>query len=190
MMPSLWAAGLPDWLQPFILAGRSTAVLVIEKEKIGGQITITSEVVNYPGVPKTDGKKLTEAMRKQAQYFGAEFLLAEVKELKLKGDKKYAVTDKGETEGLAILLATGASPRKAGFKGEMEFRGRGVAYCATCDGEFFTGKDVFVVGGGFAAAEEAIFLTRYAKKVKILVREPAFTCAGSIVDSVMRHDKN
>lgn len=182
--------GGPAGLAAAIYLGRAQyRVLVIEKEKIGGQITITSEVVNYPGVPKTDGKKLTEAMRKQAQYFGAEFLLAEVKELKLKGDKKYAVTDKGETEGLAILLATGASPRKAGFKGEMEFRGRGVAYCATCDGEFFTGKDVFVVGGGFAAAEEAIFLTRYAKKVKILVREPAFTCAGSIVDSVMRHEK-
>ena len=80
---------------------------------------------------------------------------------------------------------------KAGFKGEMEFRGRGVAYCATWRRRIFSqGKDVFVVGGGFAAAEEAIFLTRYAKKVKILVREPAFTCAGSIVDSVDAARKN
>ena len=183
--------GGPAGLAAAIYLGRAQyRVLVIEKEKIGGQITITSEVVNYPGVPKTDGKKLTEAMRKQAQYFGAEFLLAEVKELKLKGDKKYAVTDKGETEGLGHPFWQRAQVReKAGFKGEMEFRGRGVAYCATCDGEFFTGKDVFVVGGGFARRREAIFLTRYAKKVKILVREPAFTCAGSIVDSVMRHEK-
>ena len=130
MMPSLWAAGLAGLAAAIYLGRAQYRVLVIEKEKIGGQITITSEVVNYPGVPKTDGKKLTEAMRKQAQYFGAEFLLAEVKELKLKGDKKYAVTDKGETEGLAILLATGASPRKAGFKGEMEFT---VERCVLCD---------------------------------------------------------
>lgn len=171
------------------LARAQYDVLVIEKETIGGQITITSEVVNYPGIPKTDGKKLTEGMRKQAQSFGAEFLQAEVKELKIDGDEKYVVTDKGTIKTLGVMLATGASPRKAGFKGEEEFKGRGVAYCATCDGEFFTGKDVYVVGGGFAAAEEAIFLTKYANKVTILVITEEFTCAGSIVDKVMAHPK-
>lgn len=171
------------------LARAQYRVLVIEKETIGGQITITSEVVNYPGVPMTDGKKLTEGMRKQAQSFGAEFLQGEVKEIKFHENEKEIVTDKGTIRCFSVLLATGASPRRAGFIGEEEFRGRGVAYCATCDGEFFTGKDVYVVGGGFAAAEEAIFLTRYAKKVTILVRTKQFTCAGSIVDQVMNHPK-
>ena len=171
------------------LARAQYRVLVIEKETIGGQITITSEVVNYPGVPMTDGKKLTEGMRKQAQSFGAEFLQGEVKEIKFHENEKEIITDKGTIRCFSVLLATGASPRKAGFIGEEEFRGRGVAYCATCDGEFFTGKDVYVVGGGFAAAEEAIFLTRYAKKVTILVLTKQFTCAGSIVDQVMNHPK-
>ena len=171
------------------LARAQYSVLVIEKETIGGQITITSEVVNYPGVPMTDGTDLTTKMRKQAQSFGAEFLLGEVQEIKLDGDKKEIITDKGSIECFGVLLATGASPRKAGFQGEEAFRGRGVAYCATCDGEFFTGKDVYVVGGGFAAAEEAIFLTRYAKSVTIFVRGENFSCAGSIVDQVMAHSK-
>ena len=115
------------------LARAKYRVLVIEKEKIGGQITITSEVVNYPGVRKTDGTHLTENMRKQAEYFGAEFKLAEVKELDLDEDMKSVVTDKGTFRGLGIVLATGASPRKIGFQGETEFRGRGVAYWATRD---------------------------------------------------------
>ncbi len=140
------------------------------KNTIGGQIIITSEVVNYPGVLKTDGVRLTENMRRQAEYFGAEFRLAEVKELSLDGDRKEVVTDKGTFRGLGIILTTGASPRRIGFQGEMEFRGRGMAYCATCDGEFFTGMDVFVIGGGFAAAEESIFLTKYARRIYLMVR--------------------
>lgn len=171
------------------LARAQYNVLVIEKETIGGQITITSEVVNYPGVPKTSGKQLTDGMKKQAQNFGAEFLQATVIDLQLDDDKKYVITDKGKIQTLGVVLATGASPRKAGFTGEEEYRGRGVAYCATCDGEFFTGKDIYVVGGGFAAAEEAIFLTRYGNKVTIFVRGEQFTCAGSIVDHVMEHPK-
>lgn len=171
------------------LARAQYNVLVVEKETIGGQITITSEVVNYPGIPKTSGKQLTDSMKKQAQNFGAEFLQATVTDLQLDDDKKYVVTDKGKIQTLGVVLATGASPRKAGFVGEEDFRGRGVAYCATCDGEFFTGKDIYVVGGGFAAAEEAIFLTRYGNKVTIFVRGDQFTCAGSIVDHVMEHPK-
>lgn len=170
------------------LARAKFSVLVIEKEKFGGQITITSEVVNYPGVIKTDGKKLTAEMREQASLFGAEFLLAEVEELNLKEAVKKVKTDKGSFECAGIVLATGSSPRKLGFKGEKEFQGRGVAYCATCDGEFFTGADVFVIGGGFAAAEEAIFLTKYARHVTIIVREPDFTCAKTIADKVRAHE--
>lgn len=170
------------------LARAKFSVLVIEKEKFGGQITITSEVVNYPGVIKTDGKKLTAEMREQASLFGAEFLLANVEKLDLKEDVKKVKTDKGSFECAGIVLATGSSPRKLGFKGEKEFQGRGVAYCATCDGDFFTGADVFVIGGGFAAAEEAIFLTKYARHVTLIVREPDFTCAKTIADKVRANE--
>ena len=171
------------------LARAKYRTLVLEKEKFGGQITITHEVVNYPGVEKTTGEALTETMRRQAESFGAEFMLAEVESLDLSGDVKTVKTDRGELKAFGVLLATGAHPRMVGFKGEADFRGRGVAYCATCDGEFFTGKEVFVVGGGFAAAEEAVFLTKYARHVTILVRKDNFSCAESVADSARNHPK-
>ena len=164
-------------------------VLIVEKAHFGGQITITSEVVNYPGVKKVSGYELTETMRKQAEDFGAEFLLAEVRELSLDGDIKVIKTSRGDFNAFGVLLATGASPRKVGFIGEEEFKGHGVAYCATCDGEFFTGRDIFVIGGGFAAAEESMFLTKFAKHVTVLVREDDFTCAKTIADQVKQHPK-
>ncbi len=171
------------------LARAKYRVLVVEKDHFGGQITITSEVVNYPGVKRTSGAALTETMRQQAESFGAEFLLTEVESLFLNDDIKRVKTARGEYFCFGILLATGAHPRQIGFAGESDFRGRGVAYCATCDGEFFTGKNVFVIGGGFAAAEESVFLTKYAKKVTILVREEDFTCAKSVADKAKNHEK-
>lgn len=164
------------------LARACYRVIVLEKEKFGGQITITSEVVNYPGIEITDGKTLTENMRVQAQNFGAEFKLAEVTSINMDNDVKEIETTKGKIQCLGVLLATGAHPRMIGFEGEAEYKGHGVAYCATCDGEFFTGKDIFVIGGGFAAAEESVFLTKYAKHVTILVREEDFTCAKATAD--------
>ena len=171
------------------LARAQYRVLVIEKEDFGGQITITGDVVNYPGVRRISGKDLTEIMRIQAQDFGAEFLLAEAESLDTNGDIKTVRTNRGEYSSFGILIATGAYPRTIGFKGESEFRGRGVAYCATCDGEFFTDKDVFVIGGGYAAAEESVFLTKYARNVTILIREEDFTCAKSIADQARNHPK-
>ena len=171
------------------LARARYRVLVVEKDHFGGQITITSEVVNYPGVERTSGTALTDTMRKQAQSFGAEFLLAEVEGLMLNGDVKTVKTSRKELQCFGVLLATGAHPRMVGFKGEEEFRGHGVAYCATCDGEFFTGKDVFVVGGGFAAAEESVFLTKYARHVTILIREEDFTCAKTTAQPARDHEK-
>ena len=171
------------------LARARYRVVVVEKEKFGGQITITHEVVNYPGVEKTSGEALTATMRAQAESFGAEFLLAEVESLQTEGDVKIVKTSRGELKTFGILLATGAHPRMVGFKGEEEFRGRGVAYCATCDGEFFTGKEVFVVGGGFAAAEEAVFLTKYAKHVNILMRREDFSCAAATAEAAKNHEK-
>lgn len=164
------------------LARACYRVLVIEKEKFGGQITITAEVVNYPGAEPQSGTELTEKMRKQAESFGAEFLLAEVQGLDFSEEVKRVRTTRGEIRALGVMLATGAHPRMIGFRGESEFKGHGVAYCATCDGEFFSGKEVFVVGGGFAAAEEAVFLTRYARHVTVLVREEDFTCAREVAE--------
>lgn len=171
------------------LARARYRVLVIEKEQFGGQITITHEVVNYPGLGKISGKELTETMRRQAEAFGAEFLMAEAESLKTDGDVKTVNTSRGDFQCLGILLATGAHPRSVGFKGEEEHKGRGVAYCATCDGEFFTGKDVYVVGGGFAAAEESVFLTKFARHVTILVREDDFTCAMAVAEPAKKHEK-
>ncbi len=170
------------------LARARYRVLVVEKEAFGGQITITAEVVNYPGVERAGGRELTDTMRRQAQRFGAEFLLAEVEGLDVEGDVKLVRTSRGVLRCFAVVVATGAHPRQVGFRGETEFRGRGVAYCATCDGEFFTGRDVFVVGGGFAAAEEAMFLTRYARSVTMLVRRDTFSCARSIAEQVLAHE--
>lgn len=182
--------GGPSGLAAGIYAGRAMMdVLIIEKEKSGGQINLTSEVVNYPGIKEISGTEFGNQLRKQAEDFGAEFLSAEVKDMDLSQNIKVLKTDKGEFKALSVIISTGASPRKLGFKGEKEFTGRGVAYCATCDGEFFTGMEVFVIGAGYAAAEEAIFLTKYASKVTVIAREPEFTCAKSIAEKVLKHPK-
>lgn len=171
------------------LARARYRVLILEKDDFGGQITITNEVVNYPGVGRTTGRALTQTMRQQAQDFGAEFLSAEAIGLDVHGDVKTVHTSRGDLKAFGILIATGASPRKLGFEGESEYAGRGVAYCATCDGEFFTGKEVLVVGGGFAAAEESVFLTAYASKVTVLVREQDFTCDATVADAAKNNPK-
>ena len=142
------------------LARARYRVVVVEKDHFGGQITITSEVVNYPGVGRTSGTELTETMRKQAEGFGAEFLLAEVTGLELSGDIKTVRTGRGDLRCFGVLLATGAHPRMVGFQGEEAFRGRGVAYCATCDGMLYRGKPVAVVGYTDTARQEAEFLQK------------------------------
>lgn len=184
------AGGGPAGLTAALYLARARyRVLVVEKEHFGGQITITSEVVNFPGVEMTSGTALTDTIRRQAQKFGAEFLLAEIEKLSLDGDIKTVHTSRGALRCFGVLLATGAHPRKVGFTGEEAFRGHGVAYCATCDGEFFTGKEVFVIGGGFAAAEESVFLTKYASRVTILIRGDDFTCAKAVADAARNHEK-
>ena len=171
------------------LARACCRVLVIERAKFGGQITITQEVVNYPGAEPMSGTALTERMKQQAARFGAEFLAGEVLSLAREEDAWRVETNRGTLTATAVLLATGAHPRTVGFDGEEAFRGRGVAYCATCDGEFFTGKEVFVIGGGFAAAEESVFLTRYAKHVTILMPTDDFTCAEGTAAPTKAHEK-
>ncbi|MFI3260457.1 MAG: FAD-dependent oxidoreductase [bacterium] len=190
MYDMIIVGGGPAGLSAAIYMARAKyRVLVLEKEKIGGQITITEEIVNYPGVIKTSGKKLTNDMQKQAEHFGVEFKISEVLDVDTTEDIKTVKTSSGEYKAISVLLAIGASPRKAGFTGEEDFAGRGVAYCATCDGEFFTGKPIYVVGGGFAAVEEGMFLTKYATNVEMIVRGDNFSCAQSIVDEVEKEEK-
>lgn len=182
--------GGPAGLSAGIYAGRAKLdVLIIEKENKGGQISLTSEVVNYPGILEISGSEYMAQTKKQAEGFGVNFVQAEVTDMDFTQKIKIVKTTGGEYKALAVVIATGAAPRKLGFPGEKEFTGRGVAYCATCDGEFFTGMDIFVIGAGFAAAEEAMFLTKYGKSVTIIAREPDFTCAKSIGDKVKAHPK-
>ena len=177
--------GGPAGLSAALYAGRAKLrTLLLEKEHTGGQITTTAEVVNYPGIVKTSGAEMTSQMRIQAENFGVKFQTADVTDVDFNGDVKTIKTNVGDIQGRSVIIATGASPRKLGFPGEIEYGGRGVAYCSTCDGEFFKGLEVLVIGAGFAAAEEAIYLTRFAKKVIIIAREPDFTCAKSIGDKV------
>lgn len=182
-------AGPAGLTSAIYLARAGYGVLVIEKEKIGGQITITSEVVNYPGIMKTDGYALTDTMYRQAKAFGADFISATVSEIADSGNQKRVFTSVGTFTCTGIIIATGARPKSLGFPGEEEFRGHGVAYCATCDGEFFDKKEIFVIGGGFSAAEESIFLTRYASRVTVLVRGHDFSCAPSAARAVRDHPK-
>lgn len=180
----------PAGLSTGIYAGRAKLnTLIIEKAEFGGQVNKTYDISNYPGARNSNGPELMEEMRQQAEDFGVNFMSAEVLEVNLEGDVKTLKTDRGEIKGRSVVIATGASPRKLGFKGEEEFTGRGVAYCSTCDGQFFEGLEVFVIGAGFAAAEEAMFLTKFATKVTVIAREPEFTCAKSIADKVLAHPK-
>lgn len=180
----------PAGLTAGIYGGRAKLnTLIIEKSIPGGQITVTNEVVNYPGIIETTGAKYAENLKQQALNFGVEFLSDEVIDLDLSNDIKIIKTKSNEYHTFTVVIATGATPRKVGFIGEKEYEGRGVAYCATCDGEFFTDMDVFVIGAGYAAAEEAIFLTKFTRKVTIIAREPEFTCAKSIADKVLTHPK-
>ena len=180
----------PAGLSTGIYAGRAKLnTLIIEKAEFGGQVNKTYDISNYPGARNSNGPKLMQEMRKQAEDFGVNFMSAEVLEVALEGDVKTLKIDRGEIKGRSVVIATGASPRKLGFKGEEEFTGRGVAYCSTCDGQFFEGLEVFVIGAGFAAAEEAMFLTKFATKVTVIAREPEFTCAKSIADKVLEHPK-
>lgn len=145
--------------------------LILERKFIGGQVVVTTDVDNYPGFPEgIQGPELTERMEKQAQRFGAEIKNEEVTGLNVNGFKKIVTTDSGVYESPVVILAMGADPRKLDVPGEDEFTGRGVSYCGTCDGPFYRDKDVVVVGGGNSAITEAIFITRFVRKLTIVHR--------------------
>jgi len=149
-------------------------VLILEKGLPGGQINTTDEIENWPGVQHASGQELGDMFRKHAEKFKPEFREAEVQGIELKDGKKIVVTDKGSIEASAVLLATGASFRKQGCPGEAEYTGRGVSYCAVCDGAFFEDQEVAVIGGGNTAVEEGVYLTQFASKVYIIHRRDSF----------------
>ncbi len=186
----------PAGLSAGLYAGRAKLKTVIfEKSKPGGQIATTHEVANVPGSifgdngVATTGPDLTARMVKQSDEFGALRLTESVESIDLSGDIKKVVTNNGTYEAKSVIIAGGAIPRKLGVPGEKELTGKGVSYCATCDGAFFEDMQVLVVGGGYSAAEEAMFLTKLCSKVTILVREDKFSCAASVIDKVKTNDK-
>ncbi len=147
------------------------SVLVLEKLSAGGQMALTDQVDNYPGFPEgIDGFLLAEQMQQQAHRFGAKTEYAEVYKLDLQADPKIIESSEGVFHGRTVVLATGANPRELGLQSEKELVGRGVAYCAACDGMFYKGKTVAVVGGGNSAAADALLLSRIAKKVILIHR--------------------
>ncbi len=163
----------PAGLTAALYAARATLnPLVIVGNQLGGQISITYEVENYPGFPDgTTGPELVELMQRQAEHFGARYEFDEVVEVDFRQGSPFRVKTYGnEYLADAVIITAGASPRRLGVPGEEEFIGRGVSYCATCDGFFFRGKDVVVVGGGDSALEEGLFLTKFANKVEIIHR--------------------
>ncbi|MGO1581040.1 MAG: NAD(P)/FAD-dependent oxidoreductase, partial [Peptoniphilaceae bacterium] len=144
--------------------------LVIEKAIEGGQISATSDVENYPGVKKIQGIELAMTMKEQAKDFGAEFVMDEVLDVNLTGKVKKIKCKDNEYETKAVIIATGAQPRKIGCQGEDKYSGKGVSYCATCDAAFYEGLDVYVIGGGDSAIDEALFISKFAKNVYIIHR--------------------
>lgn len=164
--------------------------LVLEKGSKGGQIVTTSEVENYPGsIENASGPLLTKRFSDQAEKFGAEIVKNNVIDVKLDGKIKEVVCEDTTYKSKAVILATGASPKKIGCPGEQQFTGKGVSYCATCDADFFEDFEVIVVGGGDSALEEAIYLTKFARKVYLVHRREEFKACKTVIDKTLANDK-
>lgn len=181
----------PAGLAAGLYSGRSRlSTLIIEKAQDGGQIAITNEIENYPGQVEGDsGPSLIARMTKQAEHFGVERASDLIKSVQLEGDVKTLVGAKGEYQARAVIIATGAFPKPIGCKNEGEFVGKGISFCATCDASFFEGGDVYVVGGGDSAVEEAMYLTKFAKHVTIIHRRNELRAAKSIQEKAFKNDK-
>ena len=181
----------PAGLAAGLYAGRARmSTLIIEKEKDGGQIVQTAEIENYPGgLLEDSGPSLVARFSAQAEKFGCEKVLDTVQEVELDGPVKKIVCNKETYEAKAVIIASGASPSHIGCPGEAEFTGKGVSYCATCDAAFFEDFEVYVVGGGDAAVEEAMYLTKFARKVTIIHRRDELRAAKSIQEKAFKNEK-
>ena len=165
--------------------------LVISGNQLGGQISITNEVENYPGFPEgSSGPELVELMQKQAERFGARVLIDEVTEVNFKEGSPFHIKTHGdEFEADAVIVTVGASPNRLGVPGEEELIGRGVSFCATCDGFFFRDKDVLVIGGGDSAIEEALFLTRFVNRVRVIHRRDELRAGEALKRRAFENEK-
>lgn len=180
----------PAGLSAGIYAARShKKVLIIEKGIEGGLIAETTEVENYPGVEKINGMELGMLMAKQAKNFGAEIVMDEIQSVELEGEVKKVNCMLNNYEAKSVIIATGAYPREIGAKGEAEFKGRGVSYCATCDAAFYEDLEVYVVGGGDSAVEESLYITNFAKKVHIIHRRDSLRAAENIQKRAFENEK-
>ena len=184
--------GGPAGLTAGLYAGRSRLkTLLIEKNQDGGQIALSADVENYPGqlLEGETGVSLAARMAAQCERFGVERKRDDIQKAELSGEVKRLIGSGGTYEARTVILATGASPRPIGCENEKDFIGRGVSYCATCDGAFFRGLDVYVAGGGDSAVEEALFLTRFARKVTIIHRRDQLRAAKSIQEKAFANPK-
>lgn len=184
--------GGPAGLTAGLYAGRSRLkTLLIEKNQDGGQIALSADVENYPGqlLEGETGVSLAARMAAQCERFGVERKRDDIQKAELSGEIKRLIGSGGTYEARTVILATGASPRPIGCENEKDFIGRGVSYCATCDGAFFRGLDVYVAGGGDSAVEEALFLTRFARKVTIIHRRDQLRAAKSIQEKAFANPK-
>ncbi|MCL6472975.1 MAG: thioredoxin-disulfide reductase [Firmicutes bacterium] len=183
--------GGPAGLTAGIYVARSLLkVKLFEKEGIGGQATLTDEIENFPGFPNgISGFELTDKMREQAERFGVEIGYAEVTSVDFSRPVKKVITTDGEYEAKAIIITTGVRPTKLDVPGAAEFTGRGISYCATCDGPFFRDKNVMVLGGGNSAVEEAIYLTRFASKVTIVHRRDELRADKILQERARKNEK-
>ncbi|MDO5037433.1 MAG: thioredoxin-disulfide reductase [Tissierellia bacterium] len=183
--------GGPGGLTAGIYSGRANLkTLLIEPNILGGQMASTTGVENYPGASQEDtGMSLAEKMADQARNFNVEVKYETAESLDLEGPVKKVKTDQAEYESKTVILAMGAQSRRLGVPGEEEFTGRGVSYCATCDGAFYQGGDIYVIGGGNSAVEEGLFLTHLAKKVYIVHRRDALRADKYLQDRALNNEK-
>ena len=181
----------PAGLSAGLYAGRARLdTLIVEKQKDGGQIVITSEIENYPGcLEEETGPSLIDRMVKQTEKFGVEKVLDTITDIELEGDVKVLKGLHDEYRAKSVIIAAGAHPVPIGCKGERELSGKGVSYCATCDAAFFEDFDVYVVGGGDSAVEEALYLTKFARRVTIIHRRDELRAATSIQEKAFANDK-
>ncbi|QOR34316.1 FAD-dependent oxidoreductase [Clostridium sp. 'deep sea'] len=184
--------GGPGGLTAALYASRSKlSTVVLEKGQVGGQAATTEEIENWPGTIHTTGPALTAAMAEHAKKFGAEFVREDVVGIETEGFVKTIKGRKGEYKTKSIIISTGAEPRVLGIPGEREFRGKGVSYCATCDADFYEELDVVVLGNGDAAIEEAMYLTKFAETVTIVVihEEGKVDATPVVAERAFKNDK-
>ncbi len=183
--------GGPAGLSAAIYASRAKLdTLVLEKNFVGGQMANTDIIENYPGFPDgVSGSDLVSRMEEQAEKFGAEIDFADIEGLEVDGGVKRLKTSEGDYLSRALIIATGTEQRKLGVKGEAEFTGRGVSYCAVCDGAFYTGKIIAVVGGGNSAVEEAVYLTNFASKVYLIHRRDSLRAERLLQERLFANEK-